>query len=380
MRVCYFGTYRDDYSRNKIIIESLKKASVDVIECHEKLWESIDQRVSLVKFGPNFIFLVQALKVYILLAIKYYQLCRNCDVIFVGYPGHFDVFFAWALAKLTKKPLILDFFMSLSLISKERELDKENKMMVKFLEYVECLGLRLPDLIIQDTDEYKKWLIKNYRLNNGEKIKIVPTGANDNVFVRRQQSRHKLKRNFTVLYYGTYIPNHGTQIIIEAASLLREYPEIEFIMVGRGPDLRLCKQLVSDYHLTNVKFIDWMEQNNLVRLISNSDVCLGAFGKTPQSLMTVHNKIYECLAMGKAVITGISPATEHAFANYKEIYLCERTPRSLADAIKTLYLDPCLRENMAENGYKAFLEKFSTAKIGQLLLSYLKQFTSQEES
>ena len=37
MRVCYFGTYRAEYSRNQIMIEGLRRNGVEVIECHETL-------------------------------------------------------------------------------------------------------------------------------------------------------------------------------------------------------------------------------------------------------------------------------------------------------------------------------------------------------
>lgn len=370
MKICYFGTYIDNYSRNRIMIESLRKVGAYVFECHEVLWKSIDQRVNLVKFGPNCDFIRQVVKTTLSLVIKYFRLCRNCDLILVGYPGHFDIFLAWFLAKLTKKPLVLDFFMSLYLISKERKLDESNKVMVSLLNYVERVGVRLPNFIIQDTVEYKEWLVRNYNLKP-QKIIIIPTGANDNIF-KREKYCNKERNEFIVLYYGTYIPNHGTSVIIEAAKLLKNYPDIKFIMVGKGPDLRICKQLVSEYHLVNVEFIDWLEQNELTKLICMADVCLGAFGQTPQSLMTIHNKIYECLAMGKAVITGISPATERVFTNYHDIFLCDRTPTGLADAIKTLYLDPTLKMKLAENGYRVFLEKFSTEKIGQMLLSNLR--------
>ena len=49
MRVCYFGTYRKEYNRNKITIASMRAVGIEVIECHEKLWESIEDRVNVTK-------------------------------------------------------------------------------------------------------------------------------------------------------------------------------------------------------------------------------------------------------------------------------------------------------------------------------------------
>jgi hypothetical protein len=42
LKVRYFGTYREEYSRNQIMIEGLRRAGVDVVECHVELWISTD--------------------------------------------------------------------------------------------------------------------------------------------------------------------------------------------------------------------------------------------------------------------------------------------------------------------------------------------------
>jgi len=42
LRMCYFGTYRQEYSRNQIMIDGLKRAGVDVVECFEPFWCGIE--------------------------------------------------------------------------------------------------------------------------------------------------------------------------------------------------------------------------------------------------------------------------------------------------------------------------------------------------
>ena len=58
LRVCYFGTYRANYSRNQIMIEGLRCNGVEVIECHETLWHGIEDRVQTASGGwlhPSFV-------------------------------------------------------------------------------------------------------------------------------------------------------------------------------------------------------------------------------------------------------------------------------------------------------------------------------------
>ena len=51
LRVCYFGTYRAAYSRNRIMIEGLRRSGLEVVECHERLWHGIQDRVQAASGG-----------------------------------------------------------------------------------------------------------------------------------------------------------------------------------------------------------------------------------------------------------------------------------------------------------------------------------------
>ena len=180
---------------------------------------------------------------------------------------------------------------------------------------------------------------------------------------------------FTILYFGTFIPNHKVEVIINAANLLKEHGKIRFELIGTGPDLDHCHNLVNILGLTNIVFIDWMPENELVYSLSSCDVCLGAFGTTPQSLMTIQNKIYIGLAMAKPVITGVSPAIQHVFTHGEEIFLCKRDdPNSLAELILFLYQNDDLRTRIANQGYQTFKNQFSVSSIGSKFSNHLQEF------
>ena len=49
--VCYFGTYRSNYPRNRILIDGLRKNGMDVIECHAQLWHGLQDREDIAKGG-----------------------------------------------------------------------------------------------------------------------------------------------------------------------------------------------------------------------------------------------------------------------------------------------------------------------------------------
>jgi glycosyltransferase involved in cell wall biosynthesis len=227
-------------------------------------------------------------------------------------------------------------------------------------------------MLILDTSEYAAWFTKNYNVNQN-RFRLIPTGADDRIF---EPSFDKLEEDgkFRVLYAGTYIPNHGVTYIIEAARALKSEPMIEFELIGEGPDLKSALVLADTYSLSNVRFIQWLSKDELITHINCADVCLGAFGNTPQSLMTVQNKIYEAIAMAKPLISGDSPAIRQIFKHQEHIYLCRREDgQSIAEAIVALWKNPSLRNTIAQNGYNLFLKRYRLEKNGYRLKQYIRE-------
>jgi len=179
---------------------------------------------------------------------------------------------------------------------------------------------------------------------------------------------------FRVLYYGTFIPNHGVEYIIEAARLLNSDQAIRFELIGRRPDRARAVEPAERYDLSNARFVTWLEKQDLLERITISDVCLGAVDTTPQSLMTVQDKIYKALAMAKLIITGESRAVNRILQQGTHLYLCEcANPQSLADAIWTLKADPHGRRHLAEHGHRPHGTQFDLNNNGARHVSHLRQ-------
>lgn len=376
LRVCYFGTYRQEYSRNQIMIEGLRQAGVDVIECHEPLWRGVEDRVQAASGGwlrPAFIWRV--LHTYWGLLRRY---CRidDYDILVVGYPGQLDVFLARLLTWLRRKPLVWDIFMSIYLVALERGLDKRSRFTIGLLRGLEWIACRLPDRLILDTPEYVAWFGKTHGVPT-RRFRLVPTGADDRAF-HPIPSPMPESRAFRVIYYGTFIRNHGVEYIVEAARLLADDPDIQFELIGEGPERAKAQEIANRYHLGNITFVEWLEKAELVKRVAQADICLGAFGTTPQSLMTVQNKIYEGLAMARPVITGDSPAVHEMLKHGEHLYLCERNnPQALAEAIRILKGDLDLCRRLGQNGYHIFYEKFAVNHVGQIFASHLEELLYQ---
>lgn len=376
MKVCYFGTYRASYVRNVVMIERLRRVGVEVIECHETLWHGIDDRINIATGGwINPTFWRRLIKAYWQLTIRYLNL-QDHEIVVVGYPGQLDVYLARVLSWIRRKPLVWDICTSSYLVAKERGLDEKSKLSISLLRIIEYFACRLPNLLIHITYDYILWYGKTFAVPEN-RFKIVPIGADDRIFCPKNFIKRK-ESIYQVLYFGTYIPNHRVETIIEAANQLKGCPKIHFLMIGTGPDENKCRELKESYRLSNVDFLGWMGEDELVDYIARADLILGIFGETPQSLFTVHNKIYTGLAMKKTVLTADSPAVKREMIHGTHLYLCNRKdPRSLANAIIFLSENLEYSENLANQGYGLYQNKFTLDKLGIIYKNYLEVLLQQ---
>jgi glycosyltransferase involved in cell wall biosynthesis len=375
LRICYFGTYRAEYARNQILIEGLRRSGMQVVECHVALWQGVEDRVQTASGGwmrPAFWWRV--LRTYGQLLGKYRQ-AGEYDILVVGYPGHFDVFLARLLASLRGKPLVWDVLNSLYLIATERGISARSPLTVRIIRWIERLACRLPDLLILDTERFVAWFREIHAIDPG-RFRLVRIGADQRYFSPLEGKPRRPGDPLRVIYYGSYIPNHGVEFIVEAAHLLEDEP-VDFEMVGDGPEHAKAWEIERKYRLKNLAFIDWLPRQELSEHIANADLVLGVFGTTMQNMLTNNNKIYEGFAMRKPVVSARTEALPESLVHGEHLYLCERgDPGSLAEAIRSLQADPELRQRLADNGYRLFCEQFDLDHIGQEFARHLTELAA----
>ena len=363
LRVCYFGTYRANYTRNQILIAGLRtRETVALMECHATLWHSIDDRVEQASGGwRNPRFWGRVLSTYWRL-FRAHNKIGAYDVMLIGYPGQFDSYLGRLLSWWRGKPMALDILMSLHLVAEERGLTKKSPVSGWLIFLLEKGGLKLPDLLISENSAYESYYCQKYHLSPG-KFQRVPHGADDRIFYPRALKPDS--DSFHVTYHGTYLPSHGLDSIIGAANLLRRRTDIHLHFFGNGPDKARIQQIATDEELANVTFHGFVSQDELLDNLARSHVCLGVFGETKQSHFTIQNKVWEGLAMGRAVISGESQVVRESLLDRQQIYLVERnSPQALAEAIVALQEDPEFRERMALAGHERFLRGNGIIAVG----------------
>jgi len=373
LRVCFFGTYRANYVRNQVMIHGLRENGVVVTECHVPLWHSVADRVEQAGGGwkrPQF---------WLRVMRSYWTLLRThmktppYDIMLVGYPGQFDVYLGRLLSWWRRKPMALDILMSLHLIAEERGLVKKSPFTGKLIFFLEKYGLKLPDLLIADTPEYRAYYSEKYNLPL-HKFQLIPLGVDDRIYAPRPHLQPPTDY-FRVLYYGTFIPLHGIETMLRAAARLQEYPQIQFDFYGDGQEKAKAEGLAQELALKNVHFCGWIDKEQLPDEIAKSHICLGVFGTTKQSRCTIQNKIWEGMMMQRPVITGDAATIREELTHQKHVYLVERAnPSALADGILALERDSALRQRMKTAAFERVQQNKITAtgiRLKQILIDHM---------
>ena len=341
MRILYFGSYNKDYARNNVLIKGIKQNNLTIIECKNN--KSIIKRF----FG----LINKGLK-------------KEFDLIFVAYPGHLDIFPAKILSLIKRKPIIFDAFIS-TYDTRINEWKYGTRYSPKGIYYhwLDKTSCKLADLVLLDTEQHIDYFVKEFNLKR-KKFAYTPIGADEKTFYPRKKTRTSKK--LRILYYGHTNPLHGFPHIVEAAKLLKNEKDIEFLFIGDNRWFRYERDKNKD--LKNVKFKNAVPFKEISQYIANADICLGVFGTTTKAQNVIPNKAYEILAMQKPLLTGDTRAVKKYLKNKENAILCKTgSSEEIAQSILLLKNNPKLREKISKNGYKLFKNNFTTKKIGKTL-------------
>jgi glycosyltransferase involved in cell wall biosynthesis len=362
VRVLYFGTYStaEGYPRNRVLIEGLRRSGIEVVTCHEEFWADAADKISGATAGRPTTAL-RYLGAWWRLARRYLK-APDHDVVVVGYTGQVDIFLARLLNLLRGRPVVLDAFLSLhDTLVADRGLVAERGVLAALLRWLDSTSCRLADLVLLDTDAH----IHHFERATGlprRRFTRLFVGEDDREF--RPAPPPPPTDDLRVLWFGTYVPLQGVDVVLGAAERLAG-EGVRFRMVGRGQQLDEFRERAE--RLDRVTLLPrWISSEELVAEIAVSDVSLGIFGTTGKAMRVIPCKVYDALAVGRAVVTADTPGARELLADGRDSLLVPPgDPDALARAIRRLAGDHDLRRRIAAGGHETFRTRASPDALGR---------------
>ena len=88
------------------------------------------------------------------------------------------------------------------------------------------------------------------------------------------KKKYGLDGKFVVMYGGNVGPAQRIEHVVELAGKMQDYPDILFLILGKGSHLEAIKKMVYDKGLKNIEFKDFLPQEDYLRLLVSCDVGL----------------------------------------------------------------------------------------------------------
>lgn len=352
MRILFFGIYDSNYSRNRVLIRGFKENGWNVSECcvSPKKQNGFKKYIKLFWQGVR-------------------HVRGGHDFVIVAFPGHTVVWIACLL--FGKRRVIFDVFVSL-FDSNVCDRKVYRWWSVRGLRdaCLDFFSIRLARYVIFDTTSHLEYFIKKFRFNSQHGF-VVPVGTDETIFFQKTRTSHENDK-IIIHFHGTFIPLQGVSIILSAARFFLGEP-FEFRLIGTGQEYEAMRSLAKQYQLDNVHFLGRKQYEELPHFIERADICLGIFGESDKSKRVIPNKVYECAAMGKPVVTADTPAIRELFTDGKDVVFSRPLDSiDLARVIRGLANNPDQRSFIGENAKKRFQNDLSTRQIVSRLIAHIQ--------
>jgi glycosyltransferase involved in cell wall biosynthesis len=278
------------------------------------------------------------------------------------------------LAFFQRQPIILDAYVSTyDTLCEDRKSFHPRSLPGRLAYWLDQKSCQVASLVITDTYANARYFSHQFGIP-GKKFRVVYVGCDESLFYPRPDISTP-SSHCEIFYYGSFLPLHGTEVIIQAAALLRNRRDIHFTLGGDGPGFQSIKRMVRELNLNNVDLVGWIPMERLPFFIASASICLGGhFSTIPKASRVISTKTFQFIAMRKPTIVGDSAAMREVFVHKKHVYAVPMgNPTALADAIQTLVDNDDLRHYVAHGGYEIFQQQFATSVIAYRLVSAVKE-------
>lgn len=211
---------------------------------------------------------------------------------------------------------------------------------------------------------FKRLLIE--RGVDEQKIDVIYNWTDEDVFhpsARDESLAGELGLDgaFTVLYAGNIGAYQGIDTVLKAATLLKDYPAIQFVIVGTGQKEAEIRNLAAQLQTKNVRILGQQAYKGMAKFYSIADVLLIHLNDHAFFSTTIPGKTQVSLACGRPILMGVRGDAADVIRRADAGVVCEpQNAERMAEAVLHLYRLPSERlEQMGRNGRDFYLREMS---------------------
>ena len=171
-----------------------------------------------------------------------------------------------------------------------------------------------------------------------------------------------------IIFIGRFIKDKNLNILIKSVDHIKKFiPDIEFHIIGGGPEEKKLKNLVFDLGLQgNIKFFGFLDQDDVIAKLKSSKVLVLPSAREGFGIVVI--EAFEC---GVPVITVRSPGNAaQELVNEDTGFVVNLNAKEIADSIYKIITDDKFYRKISENALRKSKEYDWDRKTIQLLNIY----------
>jgi len=295
------------------------------------------------------------------------------DLVWGTSPPIFQGATAWALARLKRVPFLFEvrdlwpaFAVAVGVL--------RNPLLIRLSEWLERFLYRRADQVLINSPGF----LDHVSQRGARRVEIVTNGSDTGMFDPHAdgysfRTSHELEGKFVVLYAGAHGMSNDLIVVLAAAQILKDDPEIVIALLGDGKEKAALIAHAQELGLPNVRFIPPLPKAEMPQALAAADACI-AILKPVELYKTVYpNKVFDYMAAGRPVALAIDgvirEVVEKAGAG---IPVPPGDPVALAQAIRTLAGDRQAAQAMGMAGRRCVEMEFDRPVLAERLAHILE--------
>ncbi|MEW5902970.1 MAG: glycosyltransferase family 4 protein [Pseudomonadota bacterium] len=222
-------------------------------------------------------------------------------------------------------------------------------------------------------------------LASGTPIKYYPNSVDGSFAVPatgKSPDVPGLEGGFSVMFAGNIGAAQGVEVIVEAATLLKEHKDIQFVVLGDGSCRQWMLQQVADRNLTNLHLPGRFPVETMPGFMQKASALLVTLADREIFAATVPNKVQAYLAAGRPIIACLPGEGARLVVEAKAgVGVKAEDGKALAEAVLGLYkMSGSERDEMGRNGRAYFYEHYDHERLVDQLIDELRGVVQKKES
>ena len=298
----------------------------------------------------------------------------HVDLVWGTSPPIFQGATAWALARLKGASFLFevrDLWPAFAIAAGVLR----SKLLIRLSEWLERFLYRHADTVMVNSPGF----IAHVQAHGARRVELLPNGADLAMFDPtldgepfRQQ--HALQGKFIAMYAGAHGLSNDLGIVLQAAALLRQRPDIAIVLLGDGKDKPLLQSQAAELGLDNLHFLPPLPKTAMPTALAAADACIAILKPIAMYRTVYPNKVFDYMAAGKPVILAIGGVIQEVIEEAQcGIPVEPGNPQALAAAIQTLADDPASARQMGQRARQHLAAHFDRTALAARLAALLDQ-------